>query len=41
MERNGTLRVRVRVKFILFYSEAGPTDARFKMLRDFTSAENI
>ena len=30
------LRVRVRVKFLLFYSELTPTDLWCNMLRDFT-----
>ena len=37
MEGNGTLRVRVtvRVKFLLFYSELTPTDPWYNMLHDF------
>ena len=33
---NRRLRVRVRVRFLLFYSELTPTDPWCNMLRDFT-----
>ena len=35
------LRVRVRVKFLLFYSKLAPTDPWCNMLRDFTWTGNI
>ena len=43
IEGIGTLRVRVRVraKFLLFYSEPAPTDPLCNMLRGFTWTENI
>ena len=33
------MRVRVRVRFLLFYSELTPTDPWCNMLRDFTWTE--
>ena len=43
IEANGTLsvKIRVRVKFLLFYSEPVPTDPWCNMLSDFTWKENI
>ena len=41
MKGNGALRVRVRVKFLLFHSELAATDPWSNMLRDFTWTENI
>ena len=41
IEDNGTLKVRVRLKFCLFYSELAPTDLWCNMLRDFNWTENI
>ena len=43
IQGNGTLRVkvRVRVKFLLFHSELVPTDPWCNLLRDFTGTENI
>ena len=35
------LRVRVRVKFLLFYSKLASTDPLCNMLRDFTWTGNI
>ena len=41
LEGNGTLKVRVRVKFLLLYSKLAATDPWCNMLRDFTRMENI
>ena len=38
---NRRLRVRVRVRFLLFYSELAPTDPWCNMLCDFTWTEKI
>ena len=37
IEGNSNRRLRVRVRFLLFYSELAPTDLWCNMLCDFTS----